>query len=331
MRWLQWATVDLEKGLGGVEVHARSLSRELNLLGIHSEISSDPQKLKKDWDVIQTHGSAVHFWGTHTASSAIRVHTLHGTTLGRMAACSEWTWPGGYLASLREFFGVLRADVVLAIHSDLWLFKLARILGKTCAVCSNGWDSATDQDVGDLPASGVRSWVQDRLPFWSFIGRGGDPVKATWRVKSLIRDIPSLRIAAAPGDGFEPHSQVQSTGRLDAPQVKELLAQSKGLLLTSKYEGLPLVVLESLAMGTPVLATPVGGLNSLNRDLQGFKLLEFNNEESGSAWSGGVAELEALPGTSEARKKRAEWNRKFLKTWRQVAQCALDAVLRVKK
>ena len=29
LRWLEWSTIDLKAGTGGVEVHARSLAREL--------------------------------------------------------------------------------------------------------------------------------------------------------------------------------------------------------------------------------------------------------------------------------------------------------------
>src|SRR5262249_41443036 len=100
MNWLQWSSIDLKNGLGGVEVHARSVARELEKKGVTVGFSQDPSEvLNPRWDVVHTHGSAP---GPKGLKSAVRVHTLHGTTLGRMAACGEWTWPGGYVAALRE-------------------------------------------------------------------------------------------------------------------------------------------------------------------------------------------------------------------------------------
>jgi hypothetical protein len=181
MHWLQWSTIDLKNGIGGVEAHARSLARELTQLGNQCTFSSDASDLyDPQWDVIHTHGSAPAPQGH---SKAIRVHTLHGTTLGRMAACGEWTWPGGYAAATRELRGILCADVILSVHPNLSLYHLAKKLGKTHAVCWNGWDSA---NLTEKSESAPEPWKQAIPPsgtFWVFVGRGADYTKGADRLK----------------------------------------------------------------------------------------------------------------------------------------------------
>ena len=55
-----------------------------------------------------------------------------------------------------------------------------------------------------------------------------------------------------------------------------ILAKSKVLCMTSKWEGFDLVAIEALALGVPVIATPVGGLTELIDEKSG--LLTFENE-----------------------------------------------------
>jgi glycosyltransferase involved in cell wall biosynthesis len=52
--------------------------------------------------------------------------------------------------------------------------------------------------------------------------------------------------------------RVTMLGSLPAPEVAKLHRLSNVCVLTSKYEGLPLVVLEALASGTPVVTTKCG-------------------------------------------------------------------------
>jgi glycosyltransferase involved in cell wall biosynthesis len=325
MRWLQWSTIDLKNGLGGVEVHARSLARELSKLGVETAFSQNPSDLiDPRWDVIHSHGSAPapYTKPKKGARQPIRVHTLHGTTLGRMSACGEWTWPGGYAAAFRELRGVLNADVVLSVHPNLWLNRIAKKKGKIHAVCWNGWDS----DVLVDEASSTSDWKRNLPPlgsYWLFVGRGADPMKGADRLKSAIRLLPAMKWVAAPGQGFEDSPEIIKTGVLNSAQVHELMASAAGLVLPSRYEGHSLVLLEALSEGVPVVATRVGGVPVLPKGLQGLV-----TTDSGDPRSIADAMITAIriPTDSESKQKRAEINRSILPTWKSVAETSLKAV-----
>jgi len=54
-------------------------------------------------------------------------------------------------------------------------------------------------------------------------------------------------------------------------KISDIYNMSKVLLLTSRFEGLPTTILESLACGTPVIASDVGGVSEvISNDLNGY-------------------------------------------------------------
>lgn len=330
--WVQWSSYDLNTGLGGVEVHARSLARELEILGWDTKLAGpDLQALSelKSGDVLQTHGSSILPFGMMMkmrgrSTRPFLLHTLHGTTLGRMWACGEWWWIGGYLASLREILGVLFADGVAAVHGDLWLFRLAAILGKKVGICGNGWDAgarSTAELKGDTGLLQVRT--KNERPCFVFIGRGEDPVKNRMALIEAVSGDLSIRLLEIPKD----------TGPLSSSQVLELLSQDSSviaLVLPSHYEGLPLVVLEALSQGVRVAATQRGGLKSLD-GLLGLDFFEGTDSLSIKKLLNKISDQdqrERLQGTERVSQKRfrAEHNRKKLKTWREVANNCLEIV-----
>jgi len=330
MRWLQWATYNLKDGFGGVEMHARCVCRELKKLGVDAHLSSDPEDLEnKTWDVIHTHGT-----GTKLApeilnlikrqKKAIRVHGVHGTTPGRMAACKEWTWPGGYYAMTKEFISFFNSNIVLVDHENIFFYKLAKMLGKKTAVASNGWDTFATSDILEEPLPpALLEQINKFNSFWIYYGRGGDHVKACERIIEAKKSLPDLNLVASPGEGFEKDESVVKTGHLTQGQLKTLSKMAAGLTLTSKYEGLPLVVMEALGEGMPVVATPVGGIVTISQNVEGLYLSE--NQEVVSITQAFIKGMNANF-DKDSRHKRAIHNQKIIASWSDVAKCALSAV-----
>jgi len=72
--------------------------------------------------------------------------------------------------------------------------------------------------------------------------------------------------------------QVEFTGWVEHDEVPQELSQLRLLVLPSEpTEGLPTVILESMACGTPVMATPVSGVPDVVKDGETGFLLTSNN------------------------------------------------------
>lgn len=76
------------------------------------------------------------------------------------------------------------------------------------------------------------------------------------------------------------HDKIQFTGLISHEKLPEYLNELKLVVIPSYIEGLPTVILESMACGTLILAAPVGGIPGIIEDnLTGF-IMENNSPES---------------------------------------------------
>jgi glycosyltransferase involved in cell wall biosynthesis len=73
--------------------------------------------------------------------------------------------------------------------------------------------------------------------------------------------------------------KVELTGWIPHGEFPNYLNELKLIVLPSYTEGLPNIVLESMACGTPVLATPVGGIPDVIKDGKTGFILENNSPE----------------------------------------------------
>lgn len=75
-----------------------------------------------------------------------------------------------------------------------------------------------------------------------------------------LRKEIETQIAAAGLQG-----RVEITGWIDEAEIRRRILASRGLVLASFAEGLPMVIMEALALGRPVIATAIAGIPELVR------------------------------------------------------------------
>jgi glycosyltransferase involved in cell wall biosynthesis len=70
--------------------------------------------------------------------------------------------------------------------------------------------------------------------------------------------------------GFEFANSIHFHGRQDSAGVAAMLQFADALVLSSRFENLPCVLLEALSTGTPMISTQVGGVAELINDSNGI-------------------------------------------------------------
>ncbi len=201
------------------------------------------------------------------------------------------------------------ADLVLA-PSATTAGELARDYGaRDTAVLPNA--------SGGMPAEprAVPEVAADDAPGLLFVGRLRlrKGVEVLLRALALLRaegQMPRLRIV---GDGehrpaieraaarFGVSGQVDFLGRRSPAEIRWLLAHSAALVVPSIYEGMPLVVLEAMFDGLPVVASRVSGIPEVVLDPETGWLVP---PEDPAALAAALAELWRSPAAARARGER---------------------------
>jgi colanic acid/amylovoran biosynthesis glycosyltransferase len=87
-------------------------------------------------------------------------------------------------------------------------------------------------------------------------------------------------------DSYGLAARVRITGWVSAAEVRSLLTQARALILPSFAEGLPVVIMEAMALGRPIITTRIAGIPELVRDgKEGWLVSAGDCEALVDAWT----------------------------------------------
>lgn len=236
---------------------------DLSTAGGHLERALD--RLRPD--AVHVHGSRAAFhaaaWARRHATVAVH-YTVHGYHFHHRA------WPrrlAGRWAERRAVRGM--RSIVHVCDYDRRLAERWRLVpdGTARRVIHNG------VDLGALPAAAPVD-----PPRVAFVGRlvaQKDPgLIAAIAGRLAAQGVATTIVGGGPGEARVRRAlrrelatgRVEMTGAVDRLRALHELARASLLVLPSRWEGLPVVVLEALALGVPVVAAAVGGVPEIIAD-----------------------------------------------------------------
>ena len=96
--------------------------------------------------------------------------------------------------------------------------------------------------------------------------KGADVLRRAWETVAAAR--PGARcviVGPATDLRLEPCERLEVRGAVGAADVKRLICEARVVALPSRQEALPMILTEAMAAGRPFVATPVGGVATLQR------------------------------------------------------------------
>lgn len=282
---------NVTEGSGGVAHHIAELSSALANLGVeveHHWQDKEGGRRLGGWsasrfsasvarrvrahrpDVLHTHGSDGAIANRVAPQHTARVVTSHGdersswrVEMAHTAVTGErpplLTRVAVPLTVLPLFAAAIRsADAVIALHEgDAEDYRRERSASQSSVVAiPNG---CSPPPHGSVPVPGrvvfVGGW------FWR---KGADVLPAAFRHVRVAHPGATLELLGPGKDSpgrFAPEDQahVSAEGWVDRREVWEAMSRADVLVAPSRFEGMPLAVLEALASGVPVVASDLPG------------------------------------------------------------------------
>jgi len=275
---------ELEEKLLGIGINVIVLDEsKLNSLVILWKLIRCIHQIRPD--VIHTHRIKENILGSVAARLYGNIPTLR-TSHGASEHTPSWRYPSKRINHWLNFVcGRYLQHAIIAVSEDLAEKLKTDFPAKKIHVIENGIDL---QEIKS-PARGKKSTDPDNAFSIGFAGRlvqvkRVDIILNTARY--ILDNYPELKIVFHIfGDGplrdeLERLSRKLDTGKIvtfegHCDDILEEIQKMNALLIASDHEGLPMILLEAMALGTPVIAHAVGGIpNVLNQDSCGILISE---------------------------------------------------------
>jgi len=223
-------------------------------------------------------------------------------------------------------YGVARSWQRAAIIEKQIILRNSHFLGRTAwdkAIIKKLNPSAHYHHVGEILRGEFTSgsWVlQNTLPFSIFFGNAGGPHKGAHTtikaLKILKARFPHVRFRIGgrvdPMRGYGKYlnnlalsegvrDKIEFVGFLSAKQVADELRRAAVFVSASLVENSPNSVAEAMLVGTPIVATAVGGVPEMLDNGRAGLLVPPNDP---SAMATAIEEVLLSPGSTEARSRR---------------------------
>lgn len=262
--------------------------------------------------VIHTHRQKENVLGSLANVTTLRapcVRTVHGAP----EHAPSWSQPHKRLFRWLDLVaGCYLQDRIIAVAQDLGIQLRVIFPAAKVTVIENGVDVEAMKEQAGTPAD-----FRIAQPQHKHIGIAGrlDPVKRLdlfldMAAKLIQRRLPWPLAFHIFGDGplraqlGELVQRCQLDGAVifhgHRQDIYVCMASLDVLIMCSDHEGMPMAVLEAMALGTPVIAHRVGGLIDALEDGNAGILLESRN---GEAYADAVQELLSSPDTVRHLKK----------------------------
>ena len=241
-------------------------------------VSFHLNKIYSEWkpDLIHVHGGRAGLFHTITGTTVPTVYTVHGFHFLHKPSGIRW------LATFAERVIISRANrIIFVSEHDAKIARACKILpdNKPTSVIHNGIQLRKVPEDHTTPAKHV-----------GFVGRLEYP-KDPFLFLDALELLPDYTATMVGGGSLESAvkqeithrdlaKRVRQVGSLSHQESLKILSTFDVLLLTSRWEGLPLVVLEAMWAGVPVVAVNVSGLSEIIEDKKNGLLID---ERSGQA------------------------------------------------
>ena len=226
----------------------------------------------------------------------------------------SWLGKPGNGTAVKARRAITEAGAKVVVLTERWAEKLTPLLGD-CQAIANPIEAFEDTAFSTPPTSPPNNAPREAGKLL-LMGRP-DPIKgaslaiaATRIMRNQGREVTLHLTGVAPGHKWsriaEAEGLVVAHGWLPIEELEQLRAEAGLMLVPSAWEGQPMVILEAMARGLPILGSPacaehIGGAGRI--------VAEMNPE----AWAQAIGEL---LDDVEARRQMAEVGRKNSKLHR---------------